>query len=76
MVRRMRLSHAPPAGWDARVSSPILSEGFAAAARGMGYAPYFLEDERDRALVLFRAVPLPLVRRWTLRAKVYVDRSI
>ena len=71
----MTLSERAPSGWDDRITFPILSEGFAAAARGMGYRPRFAEDERDRALVLLRSVPLPGAERWTLRAKVYVDRG-
>jgi lipid II:glycine glycyltransferase (peptidoglycan interpeptide bridge formation enzyme) len=67
-------THAP-AGWDSRISFPILSEGFAEALRRVGYRPHFVEDARDRALVLLRSIPLPLARRWTLRAKVYVDRG-
>lgn len=71
----MHLRSQAPAGWDSRVSFPILSEGFADASRELGYRPYFVEDARDRALVLLRSVPLPLARRWTLRAKAYVDRG-
>ena len=71
----MRLSRTPAPGWDTRISFPILSEGFATAARGLGYRALFAEDQRDRALILLRSVPLPVLRRWTLRAKVYVDRG-
>jgi lipid II:glycine glycyltransferase (peptidoglycan interpeptide bridge formation enzyme) len=71
----MQLQTRAPAGWDSRVSFPILSEGFAEAARRLGYQPHFLEHARDRALLLLRSVPLPVARRWTLRAKAYVDRG-
>ena len=71
----MELQGRAPAGWNSRVSSPILSDGFAEAARGLGYRPHFVEEARDRALVLLRSVPLPIARTWTLRAKVYVDRG-
>lgn len=69
----MHLSDCPPHDWDARISFPILSEGFAEACRELGYSPHFVADPRDAALVLLRSVPLPLARRWTLRAKAYVD---
>jgi hypothetical protein len=71
----MNTTAFPTTGWDDRVGSPILSAGFADAARGLGYRPRFVEDARDRALVLLRSVPLPLVRGLTVRAKVYVDRG-
>jgi lipid II:glycine glycyltransferase (peptidoglycan interpeptide bridge formation enzyme) len=71
----MELRDRAPSGWDSRISFPILSEGFAEAARGLGYHPHFVEDARDRALVLLRSVPLPVARTLTLRAKVYVDRG-
>jgi GNAT acetyltransferase-like protein len=61
-------------GWDARVGSAFLGTAFAAASRAAGYRAYFVEDARDRALVLVRSVPLPLVDGLTRRAKVYVDR--
>ncbi|HEX6209912.1 MAG TPA: GNAT family N-acetyltransferase [Methylomirabilota bacterium] len=63
----------PPAGWDARVGSTWLGTGFAAASRAVGCRAYFAEDERDRAVVLVRSVPVPFVDGWTRRAKVYVD---
>ena len=71
----MELRAHPPRGWDDRISSPILSEGFAEAARGLGFRASFAENADDRALVLLRTLPLPVVRRFTLRAKVYVDRG-
>jgi hypothetical protein len=71
----MRLTRTPTPGWDTRITFPILSEGFAAAARGLGYRALFAEDQRDRALILLRSVPIPILRRWTLRAKVYIDRG-
>jgi hypothetical protein len=71
----MRLARDPEDGWDSRISSPVLSEGFAAALQGLGYRARFAEDQRDRALILLRTVPLPFLRRWTLRAKVYIDRG-
>ena len=71
----MELRGRAPAGWDSRISFPILSEGFGEAERGVGYRPHFVEEARDRALVLLRSVPLPVARAWTLRAKAYVDRG-
>jgi hypothetical protein len=71
----MEFRGAPPAGWDQHIASPILSEGFADASRGLGYRPLFVEDHRDRALVLLRRIPLPLLDRLTERAKVYVSEG-
>jgi hypothetical protein len=69
----MILHTTAPAGWDERVVSPLQSAGFAEAARALGHRPLFAEDERGAALVLVRRVPVPLLDRCTLRAKVYVD---
>jgi lipid II:glycine glycyltransferase (peptidoglycan interpeptide bridge formation enzyme) len=71
----MDLGETSPDAWDDRISSPIMSQGFAEAARGLGFRPFFAEDRHDRALILLRTVPLPVVRRLTLRAKAYVDRG-
>jgi GNAT acetyltransferase-like protein len=65
----------PPTAWDERIASPMLSEGFAEASRGVGFRPLFVENERDRALVLLRGIPLPILDRLTERAKVYVSRG-
>jgi hypothetical protein len=62
-----------PAGWDRRIGSAWLSTGFAAASQAVGYRAYYVEDARDRAIVLLRSVPLPLLDGWTRRAKIYVD---
>jgi hypothetical protein len=69
----MRFVQAPPAGWDARIAFPLQSEGFARAARALGHYPLFAEDPRGLALVLVRRVPVPLLRAWTARAKVYAE---
>jgi len=74
-VSAVELRREAPDGWDSRTSLPILSEGFAEASRTVGYRPRFVEDPRDRALVLLRGVPLPMAWRWTLQAKVYVERG-
>ena len=71
----MELTREAPDGWDSRTSLPILTEGFAEASRTVGHRPRFVEDPRDRALVLLRGVPLPIAWRWTLQAKVYVERG-
>jgi hypothetical protein len=68
----MDLTEKPPADWNARITSPLLSEGFAEAARGLGYRPWYAADADDAALVLVRSVPLAVVNRWTARAKIYV----
>jgi hypothetical protein len=71
----MEFRGAAPVGWDQHIASPMLSEGFAEASRGLGYRPFFVEDHRDRALVLLRRIPLPLLDRLTERAKVYVSEG-
>jgi hypothetical protein len=71
----MELRSTPPVGWDQRIASPMLSDGFAEASRAFGYEPLFAEDHRDRALVLRRRIPLPLIDRLTERAKVYVSHG-
>src|SRR5215212_6668205 len=72
VVISMVLSARPPRDWNDRITSPLLSEGFAEAARGLGYRPCYAADDQDAALVLVRSVPLAFVSRWTARAKVYV----
>ena len=69
----MELKRDAPCDWDSRISHPILGAGFAEASRALGYQPRFVEDSRDRALVLLRGVPLPLAWALTLQAKVYAD---
>jgi len=68
----MNLTGTAPAGWDDRIEHPLQSIGFAEASRALGHRPLFAEDDASRALVLVRRVPIPLVSRWTARAKVYV----
>jgi hypothetical protein len=51
----------------------MLSTSFARAARTLGQRALYATDGVGRALVLVRAVPGPLVRWWTSRAKVYID---
>jgi hypothetical protein len=67
----MNLTTTPPLGWDERIVFPLQSVGFAHAALALGHRPLFAEDERGIALVLIRQVPIPVLRRWTSRAKVY-----
>jgi hypothetical protein len=64
-----------PDGWDSRIASPLQSAGYAAAARTLGHRPVFVEDTRGVALVFVRRVPVPVVGRWTSRAKVYASTS-
>lgn len=71
----MDLRTEAPDGWESRIRLPIFSQGFAEASRAVGYRPLFVEDARDRALVLLRGVPLPVVWRWTLQAKIYVHHG-
>jgi hypothetical protein len=65
------LHETAPAGWDARIAFPLQSAGFAEAARALGHRPLFADDDRGVALALIRRLPVPLVGRWTVRAKVY-----
>jgi hypothetical protein len=67
----MRLDETPPRGWDARIAFPLQSKGFAEASRALGYRPLFVHEDDGLALVLTRQVPVPLIARWTGRAKVY-----
>lgn len=69
----MSLSAVPPAGWDAGLPFPTLSTGFAAAARALGHEPLYASNGDGKALVLTRAVAVPVLRRWTARSKVYVQ---
>jgi hypothetical protein len=69
----MILHTAAPPGWDRLVRSPLQSTGYAEAARALGHRPLFAEDLPGAALVLVRRVPVPLLGRCTVRAKVYVD---
>jgi hypothetical protein len=72
---RVKLAPAAPTGWNIRITHPLLSEGFAEAARALAYTPAYVADDRDAALVLIRSVPLVVLNQWTRRAKVYVDRG-
>jgi hypothetical protein len=69
----MHITELAPSGWDDRLAFPMLSTSFARAARTMGLRALYATDDIGRALVLVRSVPVPIVRRWTTRAKVYVD---
>jgi hypothetical protein len=67
----MLVSATPPHDWDARVVSPVLSRGFAEAMATVGWRPLFAADDSDAALILVRRLPLPGLRGWTARARVY-----
>lgn len=66
------LRDTAPAGWDARGGSAYLFTGFAAACAELGYRALYAEDAFDYALVLVRGVPV--LGRWTRRAKVFTAR--
>jgi len=67
----MTFAESPPRGWDERIAFPLQSVGYAHAACALGHRPLFAEDEHGIALVLIRRVPIPMLRGWTARAKVY-----
>jgi len=67
----MTFADSPPRGWDERIAFPLQSVGYAHAACALGHRPLFAEDEHGIALVLIRRVPIPMLRGWTARAKVY-----
>ena len=69
----MKFVETPPSDWDERIAFPLQSVGFAQAARALGHHPLFAEDQHGLALVLVRRVPVPVLRTWTARAKVYAD---
>jgi GNAT acetyltransferase-like protein len=69
----MILSEIALPDWDALISHPLQSTGYAAAARALGYRPFFAADRQGRALVLVRRVPVPVLSSWTAHAKVYAD---
>ena len=71
----MKLLGATPPAWDQQIVSPMLSEGYAQASRVLGFRPWYAEHGRDRALVLLRRIPLPVLDRLTTRAKVYVNHG-
>ena len=71
----MQLWEVAPRDWDARVVSPTVSRGFALAATASGYEVLYAADRAARALVLVKTLPLPLLRSWTARAKVFVSRA-
>jgi hypothetical protein len=71
----IRITDVAPADWDGRIPFPTLSTAFARAARTTGMRALFAGDGVSQALVLLRSVPIPLVRRWTTRAKVYVSTA-
>ena len=69
----MRVLTAVPAGWDERVTFPVLSRGFAEAMVALGHRPLFVDDERGRAVAFVRRMPIPVLGAWTSRARVYLD---
>src|SRR4051794_32071948 len=71
----MQISETAPRDWDARVDFPTLSSGFAEAAATVGHRPLYVTEGDASALVLVRALPIPLLRSWTARAKVQVSRG-
>ena len=71
----IRLSDAPPRDWNARITSPTLSQGFAAAAAVSGYHALYVDGGTATALVLVRILPGSLGRACSARAKAYVSRG-
>ncbi|HYE91719.1 MAG TPA: GNAT family N-acetyltransferase [Terriglobales bacterium] len=73
-MRGLRFHDQAPPDWDERVGSSFLFTGFAAAGEDVGHRAWFVEADDDMALVLVRRVPIPVLGRWTGRAKVYTAR--
>src|ERR1051325_3329886 len=71
----MRMFETPPAGWDSRIPSPVLSRGFATASEARGRRALYVEDAEGQALVLVRRLTVPGLTSWTARAKAYVGRG-
>ena len=71
----MQLSNGPPRDWDSRVVAPTLSRGVAMAAATVGYRAIYVDGGEAHALVLVRTLPVPVMRSWTARARVYVSRG-
>jgi Acetyltransferase (GNAT) domain len=69
----MRLEATPPPDWDARIGFPLQSVGYAHVSRALGHRPLFAENQHGLALVLLRRVPMPILRAWTARAKVFAE---
>ena len=71
----MDVTLVPPASWDYRILSPVLSQGYADATSTVGWRPFYAFDASDAALVLVRRLPVPGLRGWTARAHVYVNHG-
>ena len=71
----MHVDAVPPAAWDHRILSPVLSRGFGDAMTTLGWSPFYAWDASDSALVLIRRLPVPGLRGWTARARVYVNHG-
>ena len=71
----MRLTATPPPGWEHRITSALLSRRFADCMATLGWCPLYASDDSDSALVLVRRLPVPGIRTWTMRAKVYLNRG-
>ncbi len=71
----MQMLETPPRDWDARIEFPTLSRGFAEAAATVGHRPLYAIDDDASALILVRALPVPVFSSWTARAKVHVSRG-
>ena len=69
----MHVQTVPPTAWDSRILSPVLSSGFGEAITALGWRPFYAWDASDTALVLIRRLPVPGLRRWTARARVYLN---
>jgi hypothetical protein len=63
------------ADWDRRIVDSALSTGFAEAMATLGQHPFFVDDDRDIALLLVRRLPVPGLRSLTSRIKVYVNHG-
>lgn len=72
----MELGATLPPFWEHRIETVALRREFATAMAALGWSPIYAHDETDAALVLIRRLPLPGIRSWTMRARVYVHRGM
>lgn len=70
----IQISETAPPGWDARVSVPCQTTGFARAMEVLDYRSLYLWSDRGAALALARGATGPL-RRLTSRANLFAPTA-